>query len=853
MANPNRKNDLETEASKLSAAQTPNSCSNGNNDDNNLVDSPPSSTADQDLRTPQSIPIPIPAKQDDVDNSWEDLSRLSRAEYLPQDEQAHQSSPLPNALPVNNFPFNQQPDSLIAQVQPAQAYPPFPLTQTHHVLGNSSSHEPQLQSNNPFLKGLNNNNNNQQESPVQRSSDHQSSHLPSPPPFPQNWQPVGHKSQPPENQTADFLSNLSLNTAKNEPCPLQHRNEPNNSPTKRNPSETTTSTPPEACTPSGVATDANNPLSPAAISEDLISFSEGEVQFPTGNLQSSSQSQAASSSLDHGKPTEMPGDTYSTNANEPERRISIAAGSLPPPPPLPSGARHEQLNSSETYDIRIANWKDGASDLRLSPILVQNENGPCPLLALVNGLVLRSPPGLNTPLIRALWSRERISLGLLMQALFDELVSSASRDSEIPDVDDLSRFLTMLHTGMNVNPRLTPTMDPPTPGTFQETRDAGLYSSFNLPLVHGWTAPPTSPAHEAMLRVAEYHDDIQLLHFQKEELEAKVFRGGSLTMDEQQLAQDIDNIQRFVMDNVTQLSAFGLQHLNRSLKPGSISILFRNDHFSTLYKHPLSHQLFTLVTDAGYASHAEIIWESLVDINGTNSELFSGDFLPVGVPASRAKPSTNEPAAAGENTTSDSSSHNEQMDADYAFALSLQYEDEQRDVQEREQNQRNTTLSPRTNVNSPTMVPPPRGISAHSNSISSTYPVRPDRNPTGRRTASVTNQPIRSLVPPHPSANQNDPNAPPPTYEQAAQSPAYHPPPDPRLSGINRYDGSSNNSSRPSTHISQGYNPSTYNPHRHSPGHDVPNYPTRRRPQSSMQTSSYTPREKDRNKDCIVM
>jgi len=34
----------------------------------------------------------------------------------------------------------------------------------------------------------------------------------------------------------------------------------------------------------------------------------------------------------------------------------------------------------------------------------------------------------------------------------------------------------------------------------------------------------------------------------------------------------------------------------------------------------------TLVTDAGYGSHDEIVWESLVDVNGSASEMFSGDF-----------------------------------------------------------------------------------------------------------------------------------------------------------------------------------------------------------------------------------
>ena len=75
---------------------------------------------------------------------------------------------------------------------------------------------------------------------------------------------------------------------------------------------------------------------------------------------------------------------------------------------------------------------------------------------LVNALVLRSTiHDSQPPIVRALQTREQISLGLLIEALFDELTTRLGPDDEFPDIEALSRFLTMLHTGMNVNPRLT--------------------------------------------------------------------------------------------------------------------------------------------------------------------------------------------------------------------------------------------------------------------------------------------------------------------------------------------------------------------------------------------------------------
>lgn len=144
-----------------------------------------------------------------------------------------------------------------------------------------------------------------------------------------------------------------------------------------------------------------------------------------------------------------------TNGNEIHRK---PIGSAPPLPQRSNDAETSVTNNqekSEMYSIRHVNWSDRTGKLRQSPMLSQNENGPCPLLALVNALVLRANEDGETPVVRALKTREQISLGLLIQALFEELITCLGPDDEFPDIDALSRFLTMLHTGMNVNPRLT--------------------------------------------------------------------------------------------------------------------------------------------------------------------------------------------------------------------------------------------------------------------------------------------------------------------------------------------------------------------------------------------------------------
>ena len=380
----------------------------------------------------------------------------------------------------------------------------------------------------------------------------------------------------------------------------------------------------------------------------------------------------------------------------------------------------EQRN--ETYQIKHFNWFDyNRGTPRRSSMLTQNENGPCPLLALVNALILGVDDDSRSPLGAALRSREQVSLGLVIESLMDELTSEG-RGSELvdlPDVDELNRFLLMLHTGMNANPMLavpssssSNPMDTRSsslqlplslnndikPGTFEDTREMRLYAAFAVPLVHGWISARSDPARAAFARSAKTYEDAQTMLFQEAELEEKSFRAG-LSSDEQHLLQDLASIKTFLEKYPTQLTPHGLDVLNESLFPGAFAIFFRNSHFSTIYKHPESGVLYTLVTDAGYSDRDEIIWESLVDVNGQESEFFSGDFRPVGGAADKTAtgasfsrdleqhdrpvsfnrtqalpPLGGQPDSASSLLTP-SQGEQEQTDADFAMALQLQEEE----------------------------------------------------------------------------------------------------------------------------------------------------------------------------------
>jgi hypothetical protein len=470
----------------------------------------------------------------------------------------------------------------------------------------------------------------------------------------------------------------------------------------------------------------------------------------------------------------------------------------------PRGGIRQQRK--ETYEIKKVAWYDAtaSSNPRISPILVQNANGPCPLLALVNALSLSTPAELSTALVETLRSREQVSLGLLLDAVFDELMSGrhGGAAQELPDVGDLYAFLVTLHTGMNVNPRFFPpaptnsTDDPrrsmsnaspikqgeSSPGAFEDTREMKLYSTFNIPLIHGWLPAKDTPAYAALARSARSYEDAQNLMFREEELEDKLQKEG-LSFEEQATLEDIATIRAFFTEYATQLTPHGLGAITHSMAPGSVAILFRNDHFSTLYRHSESYQLLHLVTDMGYAGHEEIVWESLVDVNGENSEFFSGDFRIVGG-APLSTHLGNEPEWT---TVSSMQSHKrhsshtqsvdsqitstEQEDHDLALALQLQDEEEERHRSEISRQRHEAELS--------------RQYIEQQGSRNVPTSIRDAGAYRGRDRGPRDAQGLRPAIPPRRSNTQVpnppiDPNtavdAPPPSYEQAATAPVYNPP-----------------------------------------------------------------------------
>ncbi|CCK70247.1 ubiquitinyl hydrolase 1 KNAG_0D05080 [Huiozyma naganishii CBS 8797] len=282
-------------------------------------------------------------------------------------------------------------------------------------------------------------------------------------------------------------------------------------------------------------------------------------------------------------------------------------------------------------------------------ILLQNENGPCALLALVNVLLL-SPKHrkLAKPLIELAEGMKNVPLQEILPVLADisidncfnlrgessgdikqeeeeEAGEEEGRDDDDDDDDDdedddggsidqLLLLLPELHTGLNVNPRFD--------GTFAKTSQetSKVFKLYNVPLVHGWV----------------YNGDEKLSHYSYEEAQdlltkacdiehAKDITPIPIDGDNAELLSESAMLKEFLQCSATQLTEDGLRKLHKTLKDDDFCVLFRNDHFSTMYKH--DGVLYLLVTDLGFRRHKDIVWEALITISGSDNVFCNDKFI----------------------------------------------------------------------------------------------------------------------------------------------------------------------------------------------------------------------------------
>eukprot|EP00301_Raphidiophrys_heterophryoidea_P026770 c9314_g1_i1.p1 GENE.c9314_g1_i1~~c9314_g1_i1.p1 ORF type:complete len:256 (+),score=80.00 c9314_g1_i1:22-768(+) len=86
-------------------------------------------------------------------------------------------------------------------------------------------------------------------------------------------------------------------------------------------------------------------------------------------------------------------------------------------------------------------------------------------------------------------------------------------------------------------------------------------------------------------------------------------------------------LQEFLDESASQLTYHGLAQLHEAIRDGQLAVLFRNNHFSTIFK--FQGKIHVLVTDQGYMHESRVVWERLCQVDG-DTEFLSHDFTKPG-------------------------------------------------------------------------------------------------------------------------------------------------------------------------------------------------------------------------------
>ncbi|XP_070840629.1 ubiquitin carboxyl-terminal hydrolase MINDY-1 [Chaetodon trifascialis] len=315
---------------------------------------------------------------------------------------------------------------------------------------------------------------------------------------------------------------------------------------------------------------------------------------------------------------------------------AVAAAAPPAASTAAAAASEAGPSMPAYYLVKWITWKE-----KKTPIITQSENGPCPLLAIMNTLFLRWKAKLPA-------QTEVVTTEDLMAHLGECVLSVTPREKadgmELnfqQNMSDAMAVLPKLSTGLDVNVRFTGVTD------FEYTPECIVFDLLDIPLYHGWLVDPQSPEMVASVGKLSYNQLVEKIIDYKHSADSSRVSEGLVA-------------EQFLESTATQLSYHGLCELNTTAKEGEISVFFRNNHFSTMIKH--KGHLYLLVTDQGFLQEERLVWESLHNVEG-DGNFCDSDFR-LCHPPQRAPPTAVLPPSAQE--------QQRQIDQDYLVAVSLQ-------------------------------------------------------------------------------------------------------------------------------------------------------------------------------------
>jgi hypothetical protein len=278
---------------------------------------------------------------------------------------------------------------------------------------------------------------------------------------------------------------------------------------------------------------------------------------------------------------------------------------------------------------------------RIVGVCLQNENGPCPLLALANILILRG-------LLELHKDRSQVTSAQLIELIANYLLE-ANPPREGADeaallrqqtLSDVINVLPNLQVGLDVNVRFSGVEQ------FEFDSRISVFDMLGVTLLHGWVVDAKDSELFSALGQLSYNQAVDRLVRSDEiaegqaenagvsaspstsasslkELKDKRASGSSSSASLAMRLQEAERVRQFLDETAAQLTFAGLLQLHEVVRERELVAFFRNNHFSTMFK--LRGQLYLLVTDVGYRSNDAVAWERLDSIDG-NTEMVSPSF-----------------------------------------------------------------------------------------------------------------------------------------------------------------------------------------------------------------------------------
>lgn len=307
------------------------------------------------------------------------------------------------------------------------------------------------------------------------------------------------------------------------------------------------------------------------------------------------------------QPTEEPSSPATESKPMPLPTQDTTAPLMPhseTPKPLPS---QQSENTSQSFQPQAVSdcyyTRRIVFGNRECSIICQNENGPCPLLALCNVLLLRGTIKIHP-------DRTMVEFSFLVEILTDVLLALRERYAAAPEayeqqVQSCIEIFPSLQHGLDVNVKFDSCRG------FEFTQQLELFDIFSIGLYHGWVVDPQDVDSVAALQSMSYNQLVEMIIASQStncdgmpeassEASSEVVQRGTVARD-------------WLAANQTQLTFHGMCELNQKMQHNEIGVLFRNNHFFCVMKR--RDELVTLVTDQGFAT-TPVVWETLVAVNG---------------------------------------------------------------------------------------------------------------------------------------------------------------------------------------------------------------------------------------------